>query len=150
MWRWKNHWEPASALRFPTIWVDRQESFRNLGQLVKSCLYKDQLETVPCFKEPHSSPCNRDPSQLTWSTNKLNITRLCDWCIMHCPGIIRGLFVGFMILIEPGETVLNLLVAPLQHLKQLPLHPPEATLERLVAEELHHKNRGATIGLYIN
>ena len=46
-----------------------------------------------------------------------------------------------MILIEPGETVLNLLVAPLQHLKQLPLHPPEATLERLVAEELHHKNR---------
>ena len=69
---------------------------------------------------------------------------------MHCPGIIRGLFVGFMILIEPGETVLNLLVAPLQHLKQLPLHPPEATLERLVAEELHRKNRGATIGLYIN
>ena len=46
-----------------------------------------------------------------------------------------------MILIEPGETVLNLLVAPLQHLKQLPLHPPEATLERLVAEEVHHKNR---------
>ena len=50
-------------------------------------------------------------------------------------------FVGYMILIEPGETVLNLLVAPLQHLKQLPLHPPEATLERLVAEEVHHKNR---------
>ena len=46
-----------------------------------------------------------------------------------------------MILIEPGETVLNLLVTPLQHLKQLPLHPPEATLECLVAEELHHKNR---------
>ena len=46
-----------------------------------------------------------------------------------------------MNLIEPGETVLNLLVAPLQHLKQLPLHPPEATLERLVAEEVHHKNR---------
>ena len=60
---------------------------------------------------------------------------------MHCPGIITGLLVGFMILIEPGETVLNLLVAPLQHLKQLPLHPPEATLERLVAEEVHHKNR---------
>ena len=55
---------------------------------------------------------------------------------MHCPG-----FVGFMILIEPGETVLNLLVTPLQHLKQLPLHLPEATLECLVAEELHHKNR---------
>ena len=46
-----------------------------------------------------------------------------------------------MTLIEPGETVLNLLVTPLQHLKQLPLHPPEATLERLVAEEVHHKNR---------
>ena len=46
-----------------------------------------------------------------------------------------------MILVEPGETVLNLLVAPLQHLKQLPLHPPEATLERWVAEEVHHKNR---------
>ena len=46
-----------------------------------------------------------------------------------------------MILIEPGETVLNLLVTPLQHLKQLPLHPPDATLERLVAEEVHHKNR---------
>ena len=46
-----------------------------------------------------------------------------------------------MILIEPGETVLNLLVKPLEHLKQLPLHPPEATLESLVAEELHHKNR---------
>ena len=46
-----------------------------------------------------------------------------------------------MILLEPGETVLNLLVTPLQHLKQLPLHPPEATLEGLVAEEVHHKNR---------
>ena len=46
-----------------------------------------------------------------------------------------------MILIEPGETVLNLLVAPLQHLKQLPLHPPEATLESWVAEESHHENR---------
>ena len=46
-----------------------------------------------------------------------------------------------MILIEPGETVLNLLVTPLQHLKQLPLHPPEPTLENWVAEELHHENR---------
>ena len=58
---------------------------------------------------------------------------------MYCQGTNHR-FVGFMTLIEPGETVLNLLVTPLQHLKQLPLHHPEATLECLVAEELHHKN----------
>ena len=45
-----------------------------------------------------------------------------------------------MILIEPGETVLNLLVRPLEHLKQLPLHPPEATLKGWVTEESHQQS----------